>query len=348
MADIAQKSPVAVCDLDVIAPQAHAWWRHKLGITGAWPAENIPDALAYRFASILVEDPEALAAVRGRSCVYLANHQVGVESYLFSILMTGLGNSAAPVIAKVEHRNTWIGRIVTHNIAYPGAGDPDLMILVDRENPASVARAFDELTHKMRTGNQSIVVHVDGTRATTCRQPTTRLSPALIDMALAAEAPVVPVRFARGLPVDASPTRLEFPVGYGRQEYWVGRPIHPEQLRRLKYLERKDAVLAAINRLGPDVATEIPAAPDTAFGARVADWVSRTGAEHEFAVIYVALTELPKPNDTFRRLLDGARAGALAIDADPASQWLGKWARWLYGPRGPEVIGLRDTKEHAQ
>lgn len=323
-------------------PPVRAWWRNKLSITEEWPAEDICYGLAERFAEIVTEDPDAFAAVHGRSCVYLANHQVGVESYLFSILISGIGGVTLPVIAKAEHCDTWLGRIVSHSVAYPGIADPQLMVPVEREHPASVARAFEQLCLRMHAGEISVLAHVEGTRALSCRQPVARLSPALLDMALVAGAPVVPVRFARGLPAEPAAARLEFPAGYGRQQYWIGRPILPEELASLRYADRARAVLDKLNALGPGVGRETPAEPDPAFAQRVAQWMQQSGATHENAVIYAALAERTDPGPAIRRVLDGARLGRLEVGEDAASQWLGKLARMLYGPHGAQVAGLRE------
>lgn len=319
-------------------PEARDWWRKKLGVAAGWPAEDICYGLAEHFAELYIEDTDAFDAVRGRSCVYLANHQVGVESYLFSIVMSGIAGIKTPVIAKAEHRQSWIGRIVSHSVAYPGMADPGLMVLVEREHPLSVATALEDLAMRMRAGTTSVLVHVEGTRARSCREPVSRLSPALLDMALAANAPVVPVRFAGGLPVGPATARLEFPVGYGRQQYRIGRPILPETLARIPYRERAQTVLAAINTLGGETSDERPAAPDPAFAQRVQSWVADSGASLEDAVIYAVLFESAHPSPAVRRLVEGARQGRLVLGSDAASRWLATLARMLFGPHGPVVV----------
>ena len=95
--------------------------------------------------------------------------------------------------------------------------------------------------------------------------------------------------------VQPASARLEFPTGYGRQQYWIGRPILPEELASLRYADRARAMLDTLNALGPGVAHETPADPDPAFAQRVAQWMQRSGAAHEDAVIYAALTECADP-----------------------------------------------------
>ena len=60
-------------------------------------------------------------------------------------------------------------------------------------------------------------------------------------------------------PIDG---KLEFPAGYGAQDYYIGPAIHAETLDALPYAERAPAVVAAIESLGPSPADERPAPPD--------------------------------------------------------------------------------------
>jgi hypothetical protein len=142
------------------------------------------------------------------------------------------------------------------------------------------------------------------------------------------------------LPVSPLEQRLEFPVGFGRQDYWLGRPLFPEDLARLPLKARKDVVLAAMNTLGPEFGTETPLPGDARFGAEVEAWRARTGASAEDAVLFATLAGLQNPGAAVRTLLDGARAGKLTLTADARSQWLGRLAQRLFGPKGPVVEGL--------
>jgi 3-hydroxymyristoyl/3-hydroxydecanoyl-(acyl carrier protein) dehydratase/1-acyl-sn-glycerol-3-phosphate acyltransferase len=322
-----------------LAP-VRAYWRQRLGI-GPWPVEDLYYGLVERFVGdVVLTDPEAFAKVRGRSCLYLANHQVGIESLLFSVLTSALSATPTVTLAKAEHRTSWLGRLIAHSFAYPGVTDPKLITFFDREDRESLLAIVGEIAMEMKTAAKSAMVHVEGTRGLAGRQPVIKMSSAFIDMALAVGAPIVPVRFVGGLPVEPLETRIEFPLGYGKQDYWVGRPILPEELAALPYKDRKAVVIAAINGLGPDLATETPMAPDPAFGAAVEAWMAATGATPEDAVLYTTLAKLERPGDEARALVEGARAGRLVVGADARGQWLGRLAERLYGPRGPAIEGL--------
>jgi 3-oxoacyl-(acyl-carrier-protein) synthase/3-hydroxymyristoyl/3-hydroxydecanoyl-(acyl carrier protein) dehydratase/1-acyl-sn-glycerol-3-phosphate acyltransferase len=324
------------CDLT----PARLWWRKTLGMDlhRAWPGEDVFFALAERcVADVVVVDPAALAAARARACLYLANHQVGAESMLFNVLAAPLLDRPIVTVAKAEHRASWIGRLTELCFAFPGVAPLATMLLIERDNPQQVAQGFAQLAATLRAGSASALVHVEGTRALACRRPVAKLSSALIDVALAAQVPIVPVRFAGGLPVEPLAARIEFPLGFGGQTYFIGRPIAPADLAGRPNKERVAAVLAALNNVGPALSAEVPATPDEAFAARVAARRAQ-GVGSENAVIVEALRAASQLSEPLRALLAGlSDDGALAPSA------LGTpWCRRL-----ADFLGLRETQHKA-
>ena len=318
-----------------------AYWRKHFGV-GEWPVEDLYYGLVERFVGdVVLADPQAFNAVQGRSCLYVANHQVGVESLLFSMLVSALSKTPTVTLAKAEHRTSWLGTLIAHNFSYPGVIDPGVITFFDRDDKESLVKIIGELAGEMKTRGKSVMVHVEGTRSLACRQPVLKMSSSFIDMALAIGAPIIPVRLVGGLPVTPLETRIEFPVGFGRQDYWLGRPILPEQLAKLPLKERKDVVIAAMNSLGPDLSTEVPLPGDAQFGAAAEQWRARTGATPEDSVLLTTLAGLRNPGAEVKRLLDGARSGRLHVASDPRSQWLGRLAKRFFGPNGPVVDGLQ-------
>jgi 1-acyl-sn-glycerol-3-phosphate acyltransferase len=318
-----------------------AYWSKHFGV-GEWPVEDLYYGLVERFVGdVVLTDPAAFAQVQGRSCLYLANHQVGVESLLFSLLISALSKTPTVTLAKAEHRTSWLGTLIAHNFSYPGVVDPGVITFFDRDDRASLLRIVEELGTAMKEGGKSVMVHVEGTRSLACRTPVVKISSTFIDMALAIGAPIIPVRLVGGLPVTPLKQRLEFPEGFGRQDYWLGRPLLPEDLARLPLKARKDVVLAAMNTLGPELTGETPLPGDARFSAEVEAWRARSGASPEDAVLFATLAGLKNPGTAVRELLAGARTGTLSLGADARSQWLGRLAQRLFGPQGPVVEGLR-------
>jgi 1-acyl-sn-glycerol-3-phosphate acyltransferase len=316
------------------------YWDKHFGV-GEWPVEDIYYGLVERFVGdVVLADPAAFAQVQGRSCLYLANHQVGIESLLFSLIISALSKTPTVTLAKAEHRTSWLGKLIAHNFSYPGVVDPGVITFFDRDDKESLLRIVGELGAAMKQGGKSVMVHVEGTRSLACRTPVVKMSSTFIDMALAIGAPIIPVRLVGGLPVTPLEQRIEFPTGFGRQDYWLGRPLLPEELAKLPLKERKERVIAAMNALGPELSSEVPLPGDARFGAEVEAWQERTGVSPEDAVLFSTLAELKNPGNEVKALLEGAKAGQLAVTADPRSQWLGQLAQQLFGPKGPTVKGL--------
>jgi len=308
------------------------YWDDHFSI-GRWPVEDLYYGLIARFVRrVHLSDPAAFDALRGRSMLYLANHQTAIESLLFSIVVSGLSRVPTVTLAKAEHRTTWLGELIQHCFAYPGVEDPQVITYFDRADPTSLSEIIAQLAREMTGPGKSVMVHVEGTRALSCRQPVTKMTSAFIDMALATGTHIVPVRFCGGLPREPLETRVEFPVGMGKQDIYLGRPIAPSVFDKLPYKDRKPVVLDALNALGPANADEQPFAPDAAFAKRVADRVARTSASHEHATLFEVLADSSNPSEMVAALLSGDARGRLQVSNDASGAWLTELARRLYGP----------------
>ncbi len=295
-----------------------------------WPVEDLYYGLIERFVGkVVLADPAAFEAVRGKSLMYLGNHQVGVESLLFSIIASGLSEVPTVTLAKAEHRDTWLGKLIAHCFTYPGVADPRVISFFDRDDKASLPKILEELAQEMKGPGRSVMVHVEGTRSLDCTTPVQKMSGAFLDMALAVQAPVVPIRFVGALPRETLNQRIEFPVGMGRQDIYIGRPILPEEMAGLHYGARKAMVIDAINALGPSNATEQPLAGDSDFAGRVAAWQAQYGVTEEHAVLGCVLTERDSPTAETQALLKAKPDQSL--DKHPAGEWLTELRQRLLG-----------------
>ncbi|MEQ1508073.1 MAG: 1-acyl-sn-glycerol-3-phosphate acyltransferase, partial [Myxococcota bacterium] len=305
---------------------------------GRWPVEDLYYGLIRRFVRrIRIPDPDGLAAFRGRSALYLGNHQVGVESLLFSIVASGLQGVSTVTLAKAEHRETWLGKLIAHCFTYPGSRDPNVITFFDRDDKGSLPAIVSRLAGEMQGPGKSVMVHVEGTRSVDCRTPVKKMSGAFLDMAIQIGAPVVPIRFSGALPVDPVPERLEFPIGMGRQDLWIGSPIGPDELRSLPYKERKDRVIDAINGLGPSNVDEVPLPGDPAFQSKVDARIARTGVDLPYAVLLEVMAEATAPHEDTARIVAGDRSGELILGDGPRDRWIAELARRVYGPFGARV-----------
>lgn len=206
----------------------------------------------------------------------------------------------------------------------------------DRSDSASLPGIIREMSAEMVGSGRSVMVHVEGAMALSCRTPVRKLSSAFLDMAIALGRPVVPVRFVGGLPVEPVSHEIDFPVGMGQQDIHIGCPIPPEELRALNHRDRRLRVIDAINHLGPPNQTEEPLAPTPAFAADARAWCESTGANLGHATLFCILRQLPDPSPEIAALLAGARDGELHLAT--TGRWLADLARRLFGPRGPKVV----------
>ncbi|MFC3800493.1 beta-ketoacyl synthase N-terminal-like domain-containing protein [Cohnella sp. GCM10012308] len=331
---------------------AMGYWRQKLG-SDVWLGEDIYRALIASFVGgFVVEDPVRFALASQGPVLYLANHQTAVESLLFACLAEGLTQSPVAAIAKKEHRDSWIGRMLAHMEANPNARFTIPIVHVDREDQGAMLQTLKDLAVRMQAGKESILVHVEGTRARTEDKEVTVVSGIWTDLALQGNIPIVPVRFRGGLPAEESESRLEFPVGYGRQHYYIGRPIFPDELRALPLPARKQVILEALNGTGRRSAQQedglAASGGNPALAEQIRVLTEEARVPYEQAVLLASLARLASCSAEGAALLQGVSAGKLRVKDDPAGQWLAAFAGWLYGQSGPKVqVTKRRKNTHA-
>jgi len=314
----------------------------RVSHSGAWIGEDFSLGLCRRFVGALhVDDAQALAAVSHRGVLYLGNHQAQIESMLFPMVATAHTGVHVVTIAKAEHRTAWIGPLSRFSYAYPGVEMPRVIIYFDQSDPKSMFGILEELKQELTEAGRSIFVHVEGQLGLQCRRPVEKLSSVFIDLAQKLEVPIVPVRLAGALPVQAAGSTFDFPLGYAKQDYTLGRPVLPQELADLPYAQRRTHLLAAINGVGPDrpQATEEPNEPDPAFTARVQAWRQRLDLPEVQAVVLAILEETPASSAQTRLVLQAIETGGLTLPDDQVGRWLAEVVRWLCGGRVAVRVG---------
>ena len=306
-----------------------AAWRRLLGLPPS-PAEDLYMALLLRFTStVRIEDPAAVDSLAGRPVMFLANHQTMVESPLFMALATGLFDGLISAVAHVQHRESWLGWLLGHYLAYPGIADPGLMSFFDDRDQRLFMRGFDDLRRFLLARRRSLLVHVDGTRVQTCRHRVADCSSLFVRLAVELDMPIVPVRFRGGLPVRSMDRWFDFPIGYGRQDYWIGRPILPSDLATIDADARRALILGRLNRLGGAIEDEQPNPPDPDFAEAVERVRRRWGVPEARAVIATALAALPEPHPEIGRLVQAMESGRLFVSDTAEGRWLAVLGAWL-------------------
>ncbi len=307
-------------------------WRRRLK-TETWPGEQMMFALVDRFLGRLVlPDAASVERIANSRALFVANHQVALESLLFCVLMAGVNRRPIRAIAKAEHRDTWLGRLIELCQTYPGVTSPKMLAFFDRDNQGAMLDLLTQLRADMERDDLSVLVHAPGTRAERAGVPVDRLSGALLDFAAQASIPIVPVRFVGALPTESVGRRLEFPVGYARQDIYVGAPIEPAALAALPLRERKDFVLHALNALGPSLADEQPNVADAEFGDWVVETMSRGGLAEPRAAVLQSIHRSERTGEALRRAIDAALDGRAIVGDDAVSSWMRRLASWFRSP----------------
>jgi len=264
-------------------------------------------ALIHKFVhSLIFADANEFKSREGQPAIYLANHQVGVESFLFLGMIAAMTGIPAEAIAKIEHRDTWLGQISQLTEAELQGNSTTRMLFFDRNDQGDMLRILNQFGETVSARPRSLLVHVDGTRATQAGKPIEKVSSVLLDLAIKHRIPIIPVRFAGGLPTAKIEHRLEFPVGYGGQDYHLGAVIQPAELEALPYADRSKHVIQAINRLVAD-GLDNPHAADNAFTELVQNQAS--GRTEIQKVLLAALQSLPELGDRMNKLIVKLEAG---------------------------------------
>ena len=300
---------------------------------GPWLFENISRSLWERFVRyVIIEDPKAFEKVRHRSLLYLGNHQIQVESMLFPLLAQVLTRRRIVTIADADHRTGWIGALNDIVYSYPGIDYPKNIVYFDQNDRKSLFTIIDGFKEQIQKQGISVFLHTEGRLGLTCRNPVKILSSVFIDMALESDLPIVPVRFKGGLPVEKLETTLDFPVGYAKQDYYIGTPILPETLKALNYADRRKMVINSINHLGGTNERETPNSPAPDFAKAVNEWKKETGATEVKAVLFKALDMLTEPPEkkNHKILLKRGHGERIEFKGNDRDRWLKKFSEWLF------------------
>lgn len=271
---------------------------------------------------VVIEAPDELDKVSSEPVIYLANHQIGIESPLFMALSYALTGVSIEAVAKPEHVNTWLAFLMAFAEDSLGSDHPFKLAYFDKTNPLELITSLRQKSQ----WNSSLLVHVEGTRDTEAGRPVRKMSSVFLDLAIEKNIPIVPIRFVGGLPMNnESSKKLDFPHNYGRQDYYIGKPILPKNLKKLFYGQRPKYIMERINNLGPlnDEDTTIP--PVTKFIEKQKFLVNNLGLPQIQAMLFAMLGLIDDPCEETAKLLKAVKSGKLDIDVADISPALKKF-----------------------
>ncbi|HEY1721600.1 MAG TPA: beta-ketoacyl synthase N-terminal-like domain-containing protein [Magnetospirillaceae bacterium] len=315
-------------------PQIGAFWRTVSSLE-EWPLADLHlgliDLLVER---VDIESPEVYDRLRGRPVLFIANHQVGIESMLFNVIASAILDMPTLTIAKAEHRTSWMGELTALGQSFPGARQPDPIAYFERQNPQDL---IDVLARYKTDGGlaTSLMLHADGTRAVSCCTPVAKLSTVFTDLACSLDLPVIPVRFVGGLPADPAPQRLEFPIGFAKQRYVLGAPILPDVLRGMPSPDRARRVVVALNALSPHCDDERPGEPQPELEAAIRRRMAEARVDEARAVAIEVLLRSPARDPLSLAIREALHGRAVTLPAGTLGMWLGRFLSWLGVPSAP-------------
>jgi len=300
------------------------FWAKQVGHDDGWVGRDLWEGLLQQFVRrVVITDPDDFAVVRTRPALFLGNHQVQIESLLITHLLAGLTDRAVTTMANAKHQKRWIGWILRLLFGGSEQVDPEWILYFDQSKPQSMAGHLDALEPGLRDGSKSFFLHPQGTRSQHAAESLKTVSSTILDYAVRLQLPIVPVRFTGGLPVEPIEGKLEFPVGYGAQDYYIGKAIMPEVLSALPYAERSRAVVGTIESLGPAPSEERPAAANP----RLQQAVSRRRVEAKVGEVEAMFVEVLRgvqaPSAQTRAVLAAVLEGRpLGAESTPALEAL--------------------------
>jgi len=272
---------------------------------------DLLSALFGTFVSrISVQSPIEFMKAAQKPVIYVANHQIGLESPLFMTLAYAVTGLPVQAVAKPDHIDAWLSFLMEFAQDSLEPPNPFSLIYFDRNNPQGL---IDEL--KASEVKSSLLIHVDGTRSKSADVPAAKISSIFLDLAISKNIPLVPVRFVGGLPVQPVEKPLDFPFQNGKQDYLIGTPINASQLAALPYGQRPKMVLEKINSLGPKPGEDLPLAPDKEFTSRTAFFKDNFKLPTIQAMLFAILQGIDDPCDETAHLIRAVQSGKLSAAA---------------------------------
>jgi acyl transferase domain-containing protein/3-hydroxymyristoyl/3-hydroxydecanoyl-(acyl carrier protein) dehydratase/1-acyl-sn-glycerol-3-phosphate acyltransferase len=253
---------------------------------------------------VVLEDPAGYDFLKNRPVLYLANHQNFIEPCVFGIIANFLGGLPLKIIAKKEHEKTWVGAL--DRLGKKAFKDLAFMqlLLFDRKYPKELFNILGNYISNIKTSPSSLLIFVEGKRAFTAGHKIEKISSVILELAIRSKMPIIPVRFAGGLPIENNKGRVNFTYGYGLQDYYFGKAIFTEELEKMNLKERSGLILNKINSLGAELDSKGLLNSDEKFAKKIEARMKKMKISESSAVFMEALLDYPDKCRETEILLD--------------------------------------------
>lgn len=262
---------------------------HEVGAGhGVTMASRILACLFNQFVRhVLIEDIEDYLSLEGRPFIYLANHQTGIESLLFNGISVEK-TQFKMAVAKSELSES-VDDVGVLARLYYSHGEAERrssgLFFVERESPLKMLASLKGLMERIFNENIACLIHIEGTRSQCCLDRVKNLNSVIIDEAVRLGIPLVPLRMTGGLPFNGN-SKLDFPANAGKQDYWIGKSIRPDDIKNMNLKERKEYILGRINGLGEESG---PIITGSLFTNLIKHYREKYGFSNYMSPVYMAI-----------------------------------------------------------
>ena len=210
--------------------------------------EYVESTWARSFTQRLIfKDTRTLDLIQSSQPVlFLANHQVSMESHSFNVILRRFYRSPLIIIAKKRDAKALIffNKFLSA-LTKEGYLSNFHIIPIDTENPRQSILDLREAFALSQQYNASIFIHAQGTREKSEGEQITTLSSSLLRLASRLQYPIVPVRFCGALPSRPLKKSIFYPIS--RQIIFIGSPITLDSNRPLK--DQKTKIISILNKM---------------------------------------------------------------------------------------------------
>lgn len=274
------------------------------------PLVDLISALAQRFiGQTFFEDYEQFMNLG--PCIYLANHQVAIESLLFATLVYALKGHTVATVSKAQNEDHWLGQIQKNATKLYGDKNPLDIFYFNRENPEQFVQIFRDFLNKSFEKETSLFIHAGGTREQYEGEGLQNMSTFIIDNAVNAGIAIVPIRFSGALPFTDSGCKFELPDHLQGQTYTFGKALFPKDFENFHSQERTRLFIETLNNLQPS--SERPPL-DKEFKKAVKEWQKSLAISEFSAVCLQVLQEKEDLSPQTLKVLNQLVKGEKPID----------------------------------